>query len=387
MTNSGFGRMAQGSEGVSPFDTTRLLDLAQSEFGGDIALDDLGAQGFTLLCADLDDQAERLSFMGKKLLQRALVETLLKRACTDRAPAAQSPAPSRPAPIFIVAPFRSGTTLLHRLWSQDPKVQAPATWQVSLANPEPSQTDAAIAAVATYLERTAQISPALARLHPTGATLPEECFGLLEPSFCAPSFLFWADLPEYRRWLGRRSRRDWEKAYRRYAGGLDRIAARQTPQWILKSPFHLWGLQGVLDVFPEARIIQIHRDPAKVMASTAALLQANRMLFARSTPPADPSAAADLMQTALSAANTARAGADPARFIDVDYDGLTRDPVGTIDRLYGQLGQTLGAEARQRMDTWLKDNPAPASVPQSGTAAETVVPPALRAFNEAASGL
>ena len=41
--------------------------------------------------------------------------------------------------------------------------------------------------------------------------------------------------------------------------------------WVLKSPQHLWTLESLFEVYPDARIIQTHRDPLKIVASLTSL--------------------------------------------------------------------------------------------------------------------
>ncbi len=42
-------------------------------------------------------------------------------------------------------------------------------------------------------------------------------------------------------------------------------------QWLLKSPAHLWQLDALLAEYPDALIVQTHRDPLNVISSIAAL--------------------------------------------------------------------------------------------------------------------
>jgi hypothetical protein len=40
--------------------------------------------------------------------------------------------------------------------------------------------------------------------------------------------------------------------------------------------------------------------------------------------------------------------------VDVAYDALTRDPIGTVREIYAGAGLALGAEAEARMRGWLE---------------------------------
>ena len=43
-------------------------------------------------------------------------------------------------------------------------------------------------------------------------------------------------------------------------------------QWLLKSPAHLWTLDKLLAEYPDAILVQTHRDPLVVISSISALI-------------------------------------------------------------------------------------------------------------------
>ncbi len=49
--------------------------------------------------------------------------------------------------------------------------------------------------------------------------------------------------------------------------------------WVLKSPSHLFGLDALVKVFPDACIVQTHRDPAKMIPSLCSLSASLDSLF------------------------------------------------------------------------------------------------------------
>ena len=135
--------------------------------GPDPAPDPLAMAGVHHLTQDLAALGPGLSFLGKKLLQRALIDALLKRA---HAPAPGTVPP--PPAIVIVAPFRSGSTFLHRLLANHPAFRWTATWQVSQPNAPDVPAEARMDAVQSYQDRTRALSPDLQRLHPSQARDP-----------------------------------------------------------------------------------------------------------------------------------------------------------------------------------------------------------------------
>ena len=77
-------------------------------------------------------------------------------------------------------------------------------------------------------------------------------------------------VPSYQRWLDAADMRWVYASHRRWLQYLQwRCPAER---WVLKSPGHLWALDALLAVYPDARIVQTHRDPLKVIASLASLV-------------------------------------------------------------------------------------------------------------------
>ena len=52
-------------------------------------------------------------------------------------------------------------------------------------------------------------------------------------------------------------------------------------RWLGKTPHHLENLDALLDVFPDAKIIQTHRDPVRVVASYASMMAHGRARLQR----------------------------------------------------------------------------------------------------------
>jgi Sulfotransferase family len=123
-------------------------------------------------------------------------------------------------------------------------------------------------------------------------------------------------------------------------------------RWILKSPDHVYGLDRLLTVFPDAVVIQTHRNPAQVVRSQFQLTKVLEGLFARPR---------EHYQLAMSEARKIEqilgyiirfrdAYPDVAgQFIDVKYSELVSDPLAVVRRIYGRLDIRLTDAAAQRM--------------------------------------
>ena len=58
----------------------------------------------------------------------------------------------------------------------------------------------------------------------------------------------------------------------RTVSSLARELKNPRQRWLLKAPEHQVHLDTLLKVYPDARIVQTHRDPIKCMASTTSLM-------------------------------------------------------------------------------------------------------------------
>ncbi len=185
--------------------------------------------------------------------------------------------------------------------------------------------------------------------------LAEECFGLLETSFLSHSFMFYAELPSYLAWLDTCTGADWHGAYQIYADQLRLLHWwHPGPRWVLKSPVHLWSLDALLQSFPRARIIQLHRDPVDAMASFCRLLAAYRQVMCKATAPEAIGAEARCYtRQVLGRAVAARRECGARQFIDVGFAGLIRDPLATVQAIYARIGARLAPDAVTAMRGWL----------------------------------
>jgi hypothetical protein len=131
-------------------------------------------------------------------------------------------------------------------------------------------------------------------------------------------------------------------------------------RWLLKSPAHLWHLGELLTEYPDAVVIQTHRDPLKVIASVSALAAHLRQMASDS--PSLAAAAAqyehDIFDGLDRSLEARRSGLlAPEQVVDVQFTDFVADPFATIAALYDQLGLDLSAEAEANMRTFLASNP------------------------------
>ncbi len=267
------------------------------------------------------------------------------------------------APLFILGLPRTGTSILHELIAQDPASRVPMTWEVMHPWPPPEaatfETDPRIAAVETHFAGIDRVLPDFKKIHPMGARLPQECVALTAHDFATMIHHTTHRVPSYQAWLEDTDLRWVYASHRRQLQYLQWKAPAS--RWVLKSPGHLWALDTLLDVYPDARLVQAHRDPLKVVASLTSLVTVLRSLASDDVDPLE--IARDwTARLARGLERTMRVREEhrvPAsQVFDVHFRDLMADPIAMVKRIYAHFGMTLGPEAEARMRRFLAENPS-----------------------------
>ena len=121
---------------------------------------------------------------------------------------------------------------------------------------------------------------------PSGRSSRLECIAIMSPTFLSPRFHTTYHVPTYQEWL---ERQDLRPAYRFHRRFLQQLQWRAPAQrWVLKAPAHLFAFDALLEAYPDARIVQTHRDPLTVLASVASLTRCPPgRVHRRARPPRD----------------------------------------------------------------------------------------------------
>ena len=241
-------------------------------------LSDFGPDDYTDGLAVLLESYERdaaLTPAGAKaarsMIRGALMARLLSEAGWQAYPECASVPVRRP--VFVTGLPRTGTTALHRLLVADPAHQGLELWLAEAPRPRPPRADWAGDPVFQYIAaacaRHHVAHPEFMEVHYVAADQVEECWQLLRQSMRSVSFECLAHLPGYSAWL---RAADWTAAYRRHRRNLQLIGLNDPGRrWVLKNPSHLFALDALLAVYPDALVIQTHRDPRAAIASVCSL--------------------------------------------------------------------------------------------------------------------
>jgi hypothetical protein len=259
-------------------------------------------------------------------------------------------------PIFITGLPRSGTTFLHRLLMQDRANNVPRIWQV--AAPYVSArggSDRRRERVDRQLRVFAMLAPEFRNLHPVHADSPQECSEINAHVFATLRFDTIYNVPSYRHWLDGIGHLAAYRFHKRFLQHLQhQYGARR---WVLKCPDHVFALAALKTVYPDARLVFVHRDPLRVLASNARLTEVLRRPFTRRI---DRLALGrqESERWLLGASLMIEASKSPDLSVfHIHHEPLTTDPVGAVRALYGHFGLDLDAATEARIGQMVEAEP------------------------------
>jgi hypothetical protein len=328
-------------------------------------LSDFGAtdyrRGFAELLHALDTDCE-FSATGRQFAYGTVLGTLTARLHAEegwkRHP--ESRAHVIRKPLVITGVPRTGTTALHKLLSMDPQFQGLEHWlsEAPMVRPprerwpQIPEYRASVAALESYFE----LMPQMRAAHDIVADEVDECLEVLRQDFVSNRFASGMPVPSYEAWFRAQDERP---SYRRYAAVLRLIgAAEPEKRWLLKNPGHIAQPEALLEVFPDACIVQTHRHPVKALPSLCSTLLMSRRMFEGEAARAEliGPRECEYWGSAVEAAQRARER-NPRQFFDVDHSAIYADPLGTVRAIYDRFELTLAPSAAARMQGWIAANP------------------------------
>src|SRR5438477_777516 len=344
-----------GIESTAP-SAAELIDKAKRRCG----LEDFGGDEFVEPLSRLLESCHRearLNVIGKMALRSDVVRILGNRLLLerDRRIYPEIAQQTIREPLFIVGLPRSGTTLLHILLAADPAHRAPLTWEVMSPSP-PSSEDRQqrIEQASRNLAVLRWLAPTFESVHATGAELPQECVSLTSPTFMSDQFDTMYNVPSYRAWF---FDQDLRPAYEFHRRSLQHLQFRQSAErWIMKAPAHMFAAPALLSTYPDARFVQIHREPIEAVASVSSLVTILRRVFSDEVDPVQVGRdALTYWSQALKTFLRARDQLPTGRVCDLYYDDVRRDPIAAVRRVYQHFGWPFSPEIEKRMRVTLAE--------------------------------
>ncbi len=243
-------------------------------------------------------------------------------------------------PLFVLGHWRSGTTLLHELLAQDEtQFQFANTYQV--VNP------------LTFLTTEKMFTKLLPGLLPDTRPMDnmqlkfsspqEEEFAPLLTTLKSVylGISFPRQITDYEKYLSfqdveRNTIEEWKSAFMRFCRKLSLNDGRSL---LLKSPPHTARIRLILEMFPDARFVHIHRDPYRVFQSQRHFFDTAGWYTYLQKPDiyAIDEGILQRHETMYDAYFQDLPLIPKGQFCELGFDALERDPVGAIREIYSQL--------------------------------------------------
>lgn len=265
-------------------------------------------------------------------------------------------------PIFITGMPRSGTSFLHELLCEDHSNRAIRCWETIYPFPinddAPDDSDRRRKKVNRQLAAFKWIAPEIRSLHPIDADTPQECTEITGHIFRGMRFDTTHYIPSYRRWLDSQSQ---IAAYRFHKRFLQHLQYRRgAARWVLKCPDHVFALDALRVVYPDARFVFMHRNPLSMLPSLARLTETLRHPF---------TSRLDRLQIGADLSRQWARGAailvDAAKFLQestdpplhLTFNQFVRDPAECVETVYRHFGIDLDVGSAARVRRLMTEKP------------------------------
>ena len=265
------------------------------------------------------------------------------------------------SPVVIVGLPRTGSTMTHRLLASDPNHTAMLWWEgrypAMLENEQRGNPVDRMEMGKAEVEAVMQASPDALTIHPWDYKGADEEILLLEHTFFSTVPESFMRLPAYSHWV---ESQDHIHAYVQLKKMLQYLQwqnpGRENKRWVLKSPHHLGFIDKLLNVFPDSKVIQTHRDPYKTVPSFCSMC-AN--LFEPISNSYDKEEighhwANKLAKVLNHCMKISRLNKE--NFLDLEFNKMIRDPILEMAEVYDFIGEDFTYQAENAMNAWKEEN-------------------------------
>ena len=352
---------------VVPLDENSLIEHAKANTGLSDFGDESWYEPFKVLIKSLDEEAN-LNLMGRLMNRSDILNSLEQRLKIEDTYKKHPEIDEQEIvkPLMIVGQGRSGTSALHNMMSQDPDVNALLQWTASFPCPPPEaatyNTDPRIALCDQRIKQIPRVVPEVTAMHEFAAELPIENPFLHFFCFRTLTFFngFGGYVPSYTAYM---QTQDLSIQYE-YEKRILKLLQWKNPcrNWVLKNPAAMMEFPALFKVFPDIRLVWIHRDPVKALSSMINLV--GSLFWARSDKPAMGEALAMYTNAEASAQllnmpiDLLENGVIPKDVLcNVQYQDFMQDPVKVAQTIYEYFGIKFTDAAQQAISKYMADNP------------------------------
>jgi hypothetical protein len=330
-------------------------------------LSDFGDPSFREPLGVLLDSLEReagLSPFGRSATRTLLLQLLSNRLLLEdliaRHPEILAERIERP--IVIAGLPRTGTTHLHNLVSRAPELRSLPYWESLEPVPSPRDRvapgapDPRIARCERALAFLHRVLPLFPLMHEMMADARHEEIQLLAIQFSTMLFETSYRTPGYREWYKGADQRPAYRYLRRCLQALQWL--RGPKRWVLKSPQHLEQLGPLIETFPDACVVQTHRDPVRITASLCTIIAYGMRMNAARVDPREVGAVwSARVEDLLRGSVEQRPLLPPAQVCDVRFHEFMKDDLATVRNVFAFSGQPWSDAAARAIRAYLDASP------------------------------
>jgi len=318
-------------------------------------------EGLDIFCDSVSNEAE-LNEVGSLAIPGTITSNLANRLrVVDWA--ARHPevaAEEIQAPVIVIGMFRAGTTLMSYLLDQDRHNRPLLLWEAADSAPPSSPADhrsgPRVEAARQQAAMLDQLNPRARLVHHEEADGPTEDIAVMSQDFKSLSWEAICNVPTYGQWLLSVDQRSAYAYHRQVLQVLQSGGVRG--RWTLKSPHHATALNALTAVYPDARLVVLHRDPVVLCASVCSLITTLSSTFSGSDHTAYISEHwTAMLEESIRRVDAFRAAHPEHTVVDLLYADLVQQPLQTMASLYSSLGLELDAATEAAVAAYVESHP------------------------------
>ena len=273
-------------------------------------------------------------------------------------------------PIIITGGYRTGTTLLQRLMSEDPQSRSPFMFELESPTPplltgNDPLSDPRIARSNSFLNAanlfTPGFLPAMAESHLMSATEKEESFiasllhhglDVTQAANAGMAFIKLLNDPSFAPAIFR---------YERLFYTMLDAYCPAPSHWILKAPSYAPYFGGIFDEYTDARVVLMHRTPLEALPSACRLFE-TVCLPGNVDGSFNKHRFGEFIENAWSGCLSAplefrrNHPERESQIFDCRYDDLVSDPIAMVKKIYAYFGIDCCTGFEQRMREYMDKN-------------------------------
>ncbi len=259
-------------------------------------------------------------------------------------------------PVVIIGAHRSGTTFLHEIMALDPRFVTPRSNQVFNATGFVLIGRLFYFSVGALLPWRRPMDSVEFSMH----TPNEDEYGIALSSVCSPywHFTFPHEIDFYDRFIypdrmSTGERREWKRALSIF---LKKVMLFKPGTPLLKSPYHTSRMELLLELYPNAKFVHIHRNPFDVYHSSMHFEKSFTPLFQLQFPKPGQGFGDRVLESNFVDMDN-RFVEDAAKLPDgrvasLKYEDFAANTIEEVKRIYAEIGLEFTDEYSKNLDNY-----------------------------------